>query len=166
MDVLTALLANFTLFTSLLFIVGVVLLGIEMFIPGFGVFGILGVICLGVDVFMTAKTLPQVALMLAFIIAIVGIMILIMLILASYGKLPKSLVLKANEEKVSQSTKDDAPLFLLGSDGLTTTKLRPAGKMDKDGRSYDVVSDGEFIDVGIAVTVVSVDGNKITVKKK
>jgi membrane-bound serine protease (ClpP class) len=43
--------------------------------------------------------------------------------------------------------------------------LRPAGIADLEGQRVDVVSDGEFIEVGASITVVRVDGNRIVVRR-
>jgi membrane-bound serine protease (ClpP class) len=55
---------------------------------------------------------------------------------------------------------------LLGRSGTTLTPLRPAGIADVDGQRIDVVSDGEFIDSGVPITVSRVDGNRIVVRRQ
>jgi membrane-bound serine protease (ClpP class) len=52
-----------------------------------------------------------------------------------------------------------------GKRGTTASPLRPAGIADIEGERVDVVSDGEFIDVGDPITVVRVDGNRIVVRR-
>ena len=51
-----------------------------------------------------------------------------------------------------------------GDEGTALTQLRPAGKARFGEKTVDVVSDGEFIESGTKVTVISVVGNKMTVK--
>ena len=53
---------------------------------------------------------------------------------------------------------------LIGRQGVTTTPLAPAGKARFDGQSVDVSSHGEFIDRGVTVTVVEVQGNRVVVR--
>ena len=53
-----------------------------------------------------------------------------------------------------------------GRDGVAVTMLRPAGSAMIDGKKYDVVTRGDFLDKGTPVTVVAVDSNRIVVKKK
>ena len=50
--------------------------------------------------------------------------------------------------------------------GVAETALRPTGKALIDGRRLDVVSDGDFIEQGVAVEVVEVAGPRIVVRKK
>jgi membrane-bound serine protease (ClpP class) len=52
-----------------------------------------------------------------------------------------------------------------GARGVAETPLRPAGKVRLDGKRWDVVTDGEFLDAGTEVVVASVDGARIVVKR-
>jgi membrane-bound serine protease (ClpP class) len=52
-----------------------------------------------------------------------------------------------------------------GALGTTITALRPAGTAELDGRRVDVVSDGAFIDSGVKVKVVRVEGTRVVVTK-
>ena len=165
MDAVISLLGNVTALSAILFIIGIVMLGIEFFVPGFGVFGITGIICLIVDVAVTAKSLGEAAIMLGFIIAVLCVFVLIIMILASRGILPKFLVLGSSLAKDDGFSATPDYSDTVGLVGVAVTPLRPAGKIELNGKNYDVVSDGEFIDAGTAVKVVSVEGNIITVKK-
>jgi len=53
---------------------------------------------------------------------------------------------------------------LLGQEGTTLTKLRPAGMVEIGGRRVDVVADSEFLDAGIRVRVCEVEGNRVMVE--
>ena len=63
----------------ILLIVGFVLVGIEMGIPGFGVPGISGIICLAAGVLMTAKSLETGIIMVVVIIVLLTIMMVAIL---------------------------------------------------------------------------------------
>jgi membrane-bound serine protease (ClpP class) len=52
-----------------------------------------------------------------------------------------------------------------GAIGVTKTALRPAGVAELDGRRVDVVSEGGFIEPGVQVRVVRVDGPAVVVAK-
>ena len=43
--------------------------------------------------------------------------------------------------------------------------LRPAGRGRFDGKTYDVVSRGEYIEEGNPIVIVEVDGNRYVVEK-
>ena len=53
---------------------------------------------------------------------------------------------------------------LIGAIGTATTVLRPAGKARINGRLYDVVSDGPFIEPDTSITVAQVTGARIVVR--
>ena len=52
---------------------------------------------------------------------------------------------------------------VVGKTGTASTALRPAGMAEFDGVKLSVVSKGEFIEAGRAVTVECVEGNRIVV---
>jgi membrane-bound serine protease (ClpP class) len=52
---------------------------------------------------------------------------------------------------------------LVGQEGTAQTPLRPAGVIELGGRRVDVVTDGEFVEAGRAVRVVSVEGARVVV---
>ncbi|MBN8236648.1 nodulation protein NfeD [Halobacillus kuroshimensis] len=54
---------------------------------------------------------------------------------------------------------------LLGKTGSAQTDMRPSGTIEVDGEDYSAVSNGQWIYKGEPVTVASVDGTKIMVKK-
>lgn len=54
---------------------------------------------------------------------------------------------------------------LVGRSGVATTSLRPAGQAEIDGERYDVVTDGTFVEGGVAITVASVEGFSLVVEQ-
>ena len=50
-------------------------------------------------------------------------------------------------------------------EGVTETALRPAGKIRLDGRTYDAVSEGGFIDAGRPVRVLRSQGSALVVRQ-
>lgn len=53
----------------------------------------------------------------------------------------------------------------VGRRGVAESPLRPAGVAAIEGARVDVVSDGEFVEAGSAITVVRADGNRIVVRR-
>ena len=88
----------------IIFIVGVILLIVEMCTPGFGVAGGLGLVCLVVDIFITAKTFTQGLIMTGIVAVIVVILAVVSIVLVSKGKMPASLMLKDATDKASGYT--------------------------------------------------------------
>jgi membrane-bound serine protease (ClpP class) len=156
----------------LLVIVGVVLIGLEVFvIPGFGLAGVLGILALvgglgssliGAGASMQAMT---VALLYVIISAAVAA-VLAAVLWRFFSILPagRKLVLEA-ELKGGSGGEPVGSAGLVGVMGTTLTPLRPAGIADLAGRRVDVVSDGEFIESGQQIQVVLDEGTRIVVKR-
>jgi len=54
---------------------------------------------------------------------------------------------------------------LLGCEGITDTFLRPSGNIIINGKKYDAITEGEFINKGVKIKVILVEGNKIVIKE-
>lgn len=158
----------------LLFIIGVILIMLEVFvIPGFGVAGISGIILVvggltmsllnntdfdfqHVSAVDTGRASLTVLLGLGF-----GFTLVIWLSnkIGHKGPLRKMALNADLEEAVS------SPVLtrLIGKEGVAATVLRPSGKVSIDGESYDAVSDSGFIEKGTPVKVVKFENAQIYV---
>ena len=158
------LFANVSVFSILLFIVGVGFIIAEMLQPGFGVFGVFGIVALIACIFVTAETVAQGLALTAIFFVILLILLAIFLILVSKGRLPGKLVLKDAEtlDQGFSGTEDRA--YLMGKTGKVITTCRPVGNADFDGVKLEVVTQGEFIEKGETVEVIMIEGNRVVVK--
>lgn len=149
------------------FVVGLGLIVLEAFMPGFGLPGIAGVILHVVAVVFTwINHGPVAALgMTVILLSIIAIAISISLRSAANGKLSKSrIVLNETESnEAGYRSSEDMQVFL-GKEGVTTTVLRPTGMAEFDGVKLNVVSDGEFIQPGNKVQIARVEGSRIVVR--
>lgn len=159
----------------LLFTSGLVLLILEIFvIPGFGIAGVLGIGALlaglslslvggGASWEFILRAVGQVVFSLLFAVAVS------LLLLKFLPRLPfgRRLILDTGlAPGAGYASAPEEDRHLLGKSGTTLTPLRPAGIADIEAQRVDVVSDGEFIDSGVAVTVSRVDGNRIVVRRQ
>lgn len=148
---------------AIAFIIGFVLVIIEMFNPGFGVPGISGVLSLIVGVILMAST-PLEAIILVFIITVIlGIALMVVFYLASKGKLSKRMVLSEKLDSESGFNGTEDLKYFLGKEGKALSVLRPSGTGEFDGLKLDVVSQGEFIQKGSNIRVIRVEGRRIVV---
>lgn len=149
------------------FVAGVGLLVLEAFMPGFGLPGISGIIMHVVAVALTWMNHgPLAALgMTLIILSIIAIAISVSLRSATKGKLSKSKLILHDRESDAAGYRatEDMEIFL-GREGVTTTVLRPTGIAEFDGVRLNVVSEGEFVQAGVAVQIVRVDGGRILVR--
>ena len=149
----------------ILMVIGFILVGIEMVMPGFSFPGVAGIVALIVSVFLTSKTIEQGIILTIIIIALLGIMLAIILWLLSKGKISRAIVLteELNKEKGYISSNDLN--YLLGKKGIANTDLRPTGIGDFDGGTFDVISGGNYISKGTAIIIKEVKGSKLIVKE-
>lgn len=155
--------ANFTIILSLLAGVGLIVL--EVFLPGFGLPGISGIVLLIIGLVMTATgygTLAALGVLIATI-AVVAIAISISLRSAAKGALSKSELFLREEDAFKAAPEDMQAL--LGKTGTTRSVLRPTGIADFDGVRLDVMTQGDFIDEGVQVVIMHVEGTKIIVRQ-
>ncbi|MGP6146143.1 NfeD family protein [Jeotgalibaca sp. A122] len=154
-----------TWLTFLLFLFGILLLIAEVFIPDFGLIGIIGVTLIGFGYFSNRADLwgSVMDLSLALIIAVITAYVLLK---KGYRFLPgKNLVLgSALKGNRGYSTGNNYQEYLYEK-GTALTTLRPSGKVEINGRTLDVVSDGKIIQEGSSVEVVHVEGIKIIVRE-
>ena len=149
------------------FLIGIGLMVLEAFMPGFGLPGISGIILEVVAVTLTWMNHgPMAALgMTLIVLSILAIAISMSLRSAANGKLSRSkLVLNDTESnEAGYRSTEDLDVFL-GKEGVTTTVLRPTGMAEFDGVRLNVVSEGEFIQSGTRVQIVRVEGSRILVR--
>ena len=92
-EILSTIGANVSAIHIILFAAGIICLIIEMFEPGFGLFGGIGVALMVIDVFVLADTFAQGVVLFLGVALVVLFFVLLFFILASCGVLPKKLVL-------------------------------------------------------------------------
>ncbi|MGE4588209.1 MAG: NfeD family protein [Acidaminococcaceae bacterium] len=149
-----------------LFIVGMGLLVLEIFIPGFGIFGIAGILSILASFYYVlggnAAALNWLA---VSIVAALAIFALIIKYLPS-NPAWNLFVLKNKQENSKGYSGTPDMSDCSGKSGTAVTMLRPAGIALIDGVRIDVVTFGEYIDVGTKIIVVKVEGNKVFVRSK
>ena len=155
---------NVSIFSIILFVIGIGLIIVEMFEPGFGFFGAFGIVSLIVCIFVTAQTVAEGLMLTAIFFVILLILLGVFLLLVSKGRLPAKLILRESEtlEQGFSGTEDMA--YLMGKTGVVVTICRPVGNVDFDGVKLEVVTQGEFIENGELVEVVEIEGNRVVVK--
>ena len=148
----------------MLFLAGLLLLPIECLVPGFGLFGIAGIASILLSLFMTlGGGVSALSIMASGTVAAVVAFLLLLKYLPSSG-LWKRLVLR-NELRTAQGyTASEDLTQLIGQEGVVMTLLRPAGAVRIGEKVLDVVSEGRFIEPGVRVKVLGVQGNRVVVR--
>ena len=147
-----------------LIIGGIILLLIEMMIPGFGIFGLTGLLLLLWGVYDGMGGGPM-AMITVTGISIVGIIVLWWIIsIFPKTKVGDRLTLRLQSTKEKGYASHPDPTAWLGKIGVAKTVLRPAGTIVVNDTFLDVVTDGGFYEPGTEVIIVSVMGGRIVVR--
>jgi membrane-bound serine protease (ClpP class) len=166
----------------ILFVVGIALLALEIFvIPGFGVAGISGIIAIVVSIFLAliGDPLPPIpgirreyiealqiisySFIAAFVITILSLRFIPQTNLWKRARHRLVLVPTQASELGYRAT----PVIqekLIGKEGIAETILRPAGRAKFDKDTLSVVTEGEFINAGEKIKIINVEGNRIVVE--
>ncbi len=170
---------------GLLFILGLVLVLLEVFVlPGFGVPGILGIVfilgSLGLATLgATDGPLPSTAAewtrlggkMGQYMFALIAAVMVAFFLVRYLPHIPGAnrLTLAAPDDSAATANADvpgaTQAAALLGAVGITMTVLRPAGSVRFGDDFVDVVSEGSYVSAGTRVQVVEVEGNRIVVRE-
>jgi len=163
-----------------LFIVGVILIGVEIFaIPGFGFTGILGLLMVisglafamiesnGFD--FTGVSLSE--MLKAFLIVIIALFLSItfsfylskkLFSTSRFGELALDTV---QETALGYSSTNPAMAELVGKTGVAKTMLRPSGKIEVDDDVFDATALTGFIEKGEEVKIVKYETSQVFVVK-
>ena len=171
-------------FEILMFVVGLVFIGLEIFvIPGFGIFGIGGILLVAASIVLAGQDfvipvngkdwerVPYSLMPVAG--AGLGLVGAVFFLQAAIEKSPflSRFVLDTNDREDTGLREGDPEAtanweHLLGKEGVTVTRLNPAGKVKIGGSIYDVISTGLMLDKATKVEVVEAVANRIVVQSK
>ncbi len=153
-------------------ILGMILIIVEIFQPGFGFFGIAGGILVVIGIIVRiynsggGNPIIQFFVLLAIVLGVLALAAVIMMIALKKGWLARTgLVNKDTAVSTGHTLGTGNFEELVGKEGVTLCALRPSGKAEIDGKEYDVVSNSVFVAKGCKIVVDSVEGGKITVKQ-
>ena len=158
----------------LLFIIGLILLGLEVFvIPGFGVAGIAGIALILMSLvlvmvnnnaldftFVNTQSIYQ-----ALGIAMLSTIATGVLVFIGGEKVFQRIALKDSFSAANGYNANFLAADMKGKTGIAHTVLRPSGKVEIEGNVYDAYSTGEYVEVGSQIFVVDHLGTLLKVKK-
>ena len=160
----------------LVFVIGIVLLIVEVFVlPGFGIAGISGlvlvVLSLGFALIGNVgfQFPPAQAILSAIWTLAITLVLLVLLMFSLARFIPRSsrfgqLILEPELASgmgfTSSSSRDD----LVGNMGKTLNALRPSGTALINDERIDVTTSGEYIEAGKTIRVVNVRGSRVEVR--
>lgn len=154
--------------------VGIVLLGIEVFVvPGFGVFGVLGIggLLAGVYLSMVGSLSTTVDYNQAALVLSASVLIVLVSAWTLVRSLPGNARLRRSGIMLGEDTGRDVGYSsaivrpeLVGRRGTAATDLRPAGVGRFDGERIDVVAEEGWLTAGTPIEVVRAEGYRHLVR--
>ncbi len=147
-----------------LFLVGLILLLVEAFLPNFGIVGGVGILAVAAAVVLSAADTGAGLTMLLLAIFLSGVVIAISFRTLRKRGIFQHIILSYREDRSLGYVGPRDYKALLGKRGTTVTPLRPAGTAVIEDYRMDVVSDGGFIPSGHEVEVTQVEGMRLVVK--
>ncbi len=163
-----------------LFVVGLILLALEVFvIPGTGIAGVLGIVAMVAGLtlslvennFFDFTYTPSGALSGALMTVMLSFLLSIVLTFFLGGSLFNSPYFKKlsleTEQKAEEgyTIKQEGTDLLLGHSGKAVTDLRISGTIEVNNERYDAITNGEFIEKGTDIVVKENRGNYFVVQK-
>lgn len=161
-------------FPLFLFIIGLLLIVLEVFIPDFGILGIIGLSSFVGGLYMTAGDWTVVIQDVSIALIITFILTFILIRAGLVTDRWDFLVLKEakpdSEEKISEhSALAKREQLEIGLEGVTITPLRPTGFAkfileNNEAIEVDVTSEIEALETGQRIKIERIQGNKIIVR--
>jgi membrane-bound serine protease (ClpP class) len=151
--------------TIVLFVIGLLLIVAELFLPG-GLIGILGFAAILGSFFLASENIIHmgISILIAIIISIVASIFMIK-VLGRKMSIFKKIILNDSTNTEQGYVSNVNRVELLDKQGITLTQLRPAGKIMIQDEIIDAVSEGAFIQKDQKVKVIKVEGSRIVVRE-
>jgi membrane-bound serine protease (ClpP class) len=152
----------------ILIVAGVLLLAAEVLvIPGFGVAGVLGIAAVIVAIVRIFQ--GSAATVLGYSALFGGVLVAALLWVLPHSRIAAAFRLTARITNPPSPSTMGPPgsadrAYLAGRQGIAVSDLRPAGVARFDTERIDVVSEGDYIPVGSRLTVLHVEGMRVTVR--
>lgn len=165
--ILSEILPTLSILATIIYVLGIIFLIVEAFLPGFGFFGITGIsfvvasiitkICIG-------ETIEHILwiLLIAFIVIIA--MLVWIIISAKKGIISRSPLISSGTSIPTFYSDDDLKVFI-AQQGETVTTCKPVGKIRIDNEIYEAKSLEGFLDIGTKIIVTSVKDNMLEICK-
>lgn len=152
--------------TILTFVMGITLLALEIFIPSFGIIGIAGII-LTIYSVMDSFADSQMGIIILIVSALAIVLTVTIYVKLGFDRnlFDRFILKNTNSATRGYNSKSDHS-NLLGKSGFTKSILRPTGRIEVEGISYDAKSESDFIGKDKEVEVVAIKDGHIIVKEK
>ena len=153
----------------ILFVIGLVLIVMEVFIPDFGLLGILGLVSVALGLYYTTGDFGLMVRDLSLALVVSALLIIILVRKGySFSNLNRLVLQTSSRENKGQTEAEEKIPLKVGALGEAVTPLRPSGKASFGGhsQSMDVLSSEGHIASGTKIVISEIYGTKIVVRKE
>lgn len=151
-------------FVGTLFILGVILLFLEIFVPG-GILGLFGTIALITWIMLTVNSIAQGILYVSLLLITLAGLFVLSLRFKIHFIQEKFALKTCQSKKDGYVTLDRSYETFLDKQGVALCQLRPAGMADFSGERLAVVTEGAFVTSGSKIKVIAVEGTRVIVRQ-
>lgn len=154
--------------TFIIFILGVIFLIIELYVPDFGVMGVVGFLTVAIALYMKLGSVSELIMLTIYTMLVIGCVIIIGFKLGYNLRLSPQFVLKTElNDQSGYAAVKVANETLLNKEAKVIESLRPVGKirLDGSGETYQVISQDGFINKGENVQIFEIKDAQIYVRK-
>ena len=152
---------------DIILVITFVVLGIAFFIleifflPGVSIGGIVGTLFTGAGIWYAFAKIGTTA---GWVVVVVSVIILLLAIV--YFIKGKPLDKMALDKELESDNLYDMSKVAVGDRGVTLSRLAPMGKVLVNGEEYEAKFREGFLDRGVEVEVVEIEGNVLVVRSK
>lgn len=154
------------LWLAIIFIVGLSLVFIDGAFISDGTLTVVGLCVMSLSVAVPAPSILYGVVSVFGLIAGFGLALLFLKFLKPRNMWKKLALKEKLTSEEGYNSLNERYLQLVGKDGVAKTVFRPIGTVEIEGETYSAITEGEWLDKGVRVCVVKVDGTKIVVKPK
>lgn len=151
--------------TLSIFITGIILIFIELIVPGFGLPGISGIILITVGIVLAASSFALSALSITIATLVTIILVYLLFKLGFKNKSLKKIILDDKLDTEGNFLSSDSKDEYSNKEGFALTALRPTGYAEIEGEKVEVISDDGYINGEERIRVVRVEGSRIFVRR-
>lgn len=149
---------------------GFFLIVLEVFIPDFGIIGILGMLSIVGGLFLNTGSWTEAILDLSTAIIVTGVVFFFIFRKGLLHNRWDQFILRTDSPRSTEENETKKDPYYVGQIGTTSTPLRPTGYAyfsGIDGEEYtiDVTSENKAIERNEKVIIEAINGNKITVRR-
>jgi len=149
----------------MLFLLGVLMLILELFLPG-GIVGALGFASMVSGLVLAAYDTKQGITSLGIALLVTVIVSIVLYKYFGFRGIWKKLILDHSQQNEEGYVAPQNQRELQGKTGVALTPLRPSGVVKIEGKRVDAVTSGGFIPAGTAVVVAFVEGTRVVVQEQ